>query len=431
VNRYELYRPLTERTLENYQVQYLARRYDFGKESLIAHLLIKEINARMDKAEAAVGIWRVHPFELYLQKGRQETALPLFRPEYLQPLLAGKDFSRARDKVFQSCWQCYRKVFPHACKKDLVKVIDPWLTVRRKGPSRYIDQLYEGEYRPGEENSSQWTAFIERIQPQTPTQRLEPPDVSAPETLLKKLTELVRIETGLGPRVARQLVEDVITLRNICCPRGTALKPGEMPLLVTHVSARLSEDLATRFRKLAPVIITVITPEEMKAVPETVPKYIEALKKRLVRVCFEAYRQNGLLTLMELQWIFQLSSHRISELLRSVQKEHDLIVPTPGTVLDAGRSMTHKKVIVGLHLKGQAVMDIAKRTHHSPRAVDNYIGTFEAVLILHLFGLPPPLMARILKRGISLIQEYIKLIDEVYKDRLEIKKYLLQQGVKI
>jgi len=429
MNRHEIYRPLTERTLENYQIQYLARRYDFGKKSLIAYLLVKEINEKMDKAEAQIGIWRVHPFELYFKKGRRETSLPLFDPRYLQPILSGGDFNEAREEVLQACWQRYSSAFPESVREELVKIIDPWSQIRGKGPSRYIDQLVETRC-PGE-NSDDWKSFIDWIQPQTPMQRVEQPDVSAPETLLRELTELVVEEAGMGPLVSRQLVEDVITLRNTCCPRGTALKSGEMPLLVTHVNARLCEERDTRFRQLTPVIVTVITAEELKSMPEEVPEYIEALKKRLVRICFEAYRQNGLLTLMELQWIFQLSSHRISELLRSVQNSHDLVVPTPGTVLDAGRSITHKRVIVEKHLEGHAVMEIAKETHHSPRSVDNYIGTFEAVLILYLFGLPPSLMARILKRGITLIREYINLIDEVYKDHFQIKEYLLKQGVKI
>ncbi|MCR4443157.1 MAG: DUF1670 domain-containing protein [Peptococcaceae bacterium] len=227
------------------------------------------------------------------------------------------------------------------------------------------------------------------------------------------------------------MVEEVIALRNICCPRTKELKPGEMPLVVTHVSARLSEDTATRFRRLAPVIITVWTPEELAEQPDTVPEFLAQLKRRIVRVCFETYRQNGLLTLMELQWIFQISSVRISELIRSVQREHNLVVPTPGTILDAGKSMTHKDVIVNLHLQGYTVKEIARMTHHSPRAVDNYIGTFEAVLILHLFGVSPGLMARLLKRGISLIKEHLKLVRENYRDHQEIKEYLIAQGVKI
>lgn len=199
-----------------------------------------------------------------------------------------------------------------------------------------------------------------------------------------------------------------------------------MPLVVTHVSARLSEDTATRFRRLTPVIITVWTQKELTGLPDTVPEYLELLKRRIVRVCFEAYRQNGLLTLMDLQWIFQISSVRISELIRSVQREHNIVVPTPGTVLDAGRSMTHKDVIVGLHLEGYNVTEISRMTYHSPRAVDNYVGTFEAVLILHLFGLSPALMARVLKKSISLVKEHLKLVQDVYRNHQEIK-----QGVKI
>jgi hypothetical protein len=133
-----------------------------------------------------------------------------------------------------------------------------------------------------------------------------------------------------------------------------------MPLVVTHVSARLSENRATRFRRLAPVIITVWTPEELAYPPQDVRECLELLKRRIMRVCFEAYHQNGLLTLMDLQWVFQLPAVRISELIRSVQREHNLVVPTPGTILDTGRSMTHKDVIVGLHLEGYTVKEIAR-----------------------------------------------------------------------
>jgi predicted DNA-binding protein len=238
-------------------------------------------------------------------------------------------------------------------------------------------------------DAASWDRMIEQIHPLLPADRLQAPDMLAPGRVLQELTEFVAAEAGLGRAVARQLVEEVISLRHICCPRARELKPYEMPLIVTHVSARLSEEMTTRFRQLAPVIITVWTPEELEQRLNNVPGFLEQLKRRIVRVCFEAYRQNGLLTLMELQWIFQISAARISELIRSVQKEHNLIVPIPGTILDAGRSMTHKDVIVGLHLEGYTVREIARMTHHSPRAVDNYVGTFEGVLILYMFGVAP------------------------------------------
>ena len=62
-----LYRPLLERSLENYQVQYLARNYDFGKQSRVAALIVAEVNMQIEKAEAQLGVRRVHPFHLYLK----------------------------------------------------------------------------------------------------------------------------------------------------------------------------------------------------------------------------------------------------------------------------------------------------------------------------------------------------------------------------
>ena len=133
---------------------------------------------------------------------------------------------------------------------------------------------------------------------------------------------------------------------------------------------------------------------------------------------------------MEMQWVFQISSSRISELIRSFQNEHNIVVPTPGTVLDAGRTMTHKDIIVRLHLKGYSVKKIARMTYHSPRAVDNYIGTFDRVLLLKLYGMKKSLIARILQKGPTLIAEYLKLVDEYYDDCQDIRKYLLAKGVK-
>ncbi|MBC7083747.1 MAG: DUF1670 domain-containing protein [Firmicutes bacterium] len=187
----------------------------------------------------------------------------------------------------------------------------------------------------------------------------------------------------------------------------------------------------SRFRQHAPVIPTVWTPEELQDQPRNVPQCLEQLKRRIVRVCFEAYRQNGLLGLMDLQWIFQTSTARISELIRSFQKEHNIVVPTPGTVLDAGRSMTHKDIIVNLHLQGHTVKEIAKITYHSPRAVDNHISTFQSLPILRLFRVPPEIMARLLQKTLRLIREHLNPVRKLYPSTSQLRQYLREQGVKI
>ncbi len=243
--------------------------------------------------------------------------------------------------------------------------------------------------------------------------------------MVKELSRFVECEAGQGPTVANHMVQELITLRNICCPRGRHLKTGEMPFLATSVHAHLSEEVAARFRRLTPVVLTVWKKEELRNPPpwdETITDELQ--KKRIIRVCFEAYRQNGLLSLMDLQWIFQISSNKISKLIQSAQKEYNIIVPIPGTVLDSGRSMTHKDIVIDLYLQGHTVREISSITYHSPRSVDNYINTFESVLILHLYGVPKRFIARILQKGISLIEEHLELVKQHFKTKEKIKELI-------
>jgi hypothetical protein len=430
MDRHELYRPLLERTLENYQIQHLARKYDFGRQSLVSRLIVERINSAMDEAEESIGILRVKPFCLYIKNKDGQAALPLFSPSYLEPLLEGRSYNAARSRVVKELFKIYKKSFRKSLKGDLLSIINPWSQVRSRGIKNYKKNLARKPFPYPAEDSLKWGRFVADINPVSPLKRLDVLDSSAPEKVLEKLTRFVKEEAGFGNILARQLVEDIVTIRAAVCPRTSRLKSGEMPMLLTHVSAKLSEDTATRYRKLSPVIITVLSKEELKGFPDTMDDYLPVFAKRILRICFEAYKQNGLLTLQEMQWIFMVSATRISEVVRSAEYRHNIIVPTPGTVLDAGRSITHKDIIVKLHLEGHNVSDISKITYHSPRSIDSYIGTFEAVLILYLYKMPVCLMSRILGKGKSLIREHLRLIEEVYSDVNAIKKDLIKKGIR-
>ena len=424
-----LYRPLLERSLLNYQVQYLAQNYDFGKQSRVAALIVAEVNTQIEKAEAQLGIRRVQPFHLYLKWKGQNLFFPLFSPEYLDPIFSGEGgFRASRQMMIGACGKEARKA--KMAPVELLGVVDPGYFVRH-GPRRKDPTIALDTRRI--ENSS-WSDSIreqiENLHPVSLFQRIDALDTGAPATLVHQLSQFVEREAGRGPTVSNHLVQELLTVRNVCCPRVRHLRSGEMPFLATSVNAHLSEEVATRFRRLKPVILTIWTKEELASCPWDDPISDEQLAKRIVRVCFEAYRQGGLLSLMDLQWIFQVSCTKISMLIRRAQKECAIIVPTPGTVLDAGRSMTHKDIVIELHLQGYTVREIARMTYHSPRAVDNYIGTFEAVLILDLYHIPKRLMSRILKKGISLIEEHLCLAREHFRDEEDRKRILAWKEVR-
>lgn len=427
-----LYGPLMERSLVNFQVQHLARNYDFGKQSRVAALIVEEVNSRMEEVEQGLGIKRICPFHLYLRWWGVDLELPLFRPEYLDPIFDGSgNFGVSRERVLAACLKIATRKKAKISPKQLRGIIDPYSFVRYRrrgrlrGGQNSQDMVAEGDATAGVRGE------IEAIKPLSPFERIDTLDCGAPVPLVNELNHFVECEAGQGPTVANHMVQELLTLRNVCCPRVRHLKTGEMPFLATSVHAHLSEEVATRFRKLSPVILTVWTKEELKNPPWEEAITDELQKKRLIRVCFEAYRQNGLLSLMDLQWIFQISSRKVSELIQSAEKQYNIIIPTPGTVLDSGRSMTHKDIVIDLYLRGHTVREISRITFHSPRSVDSYINTFESVLILHLYGVPKRLMARILRKGISLIEEHLEIVRQHFKTEEEANRLLEMKEVKV
>ena len=82
----DIYRPLQDRTVENYQVQHLVRKFDFAKESRIARLIVQAINAAVEQEEAKMRITRVRPFELFVTANRQSVSQTLLQDDNTAPL---------------------------------------------------------------------------------------------------------------------------------------------------------------------------------------------------------------------------------------------------------------------------------------------------------------------------------------------------------
>lgn len=136
-DRSEIYQPLIERTLDNYQMQHLARKYDFGKESLVSKLIIERINKTMDDAEEVLGIVRVKPFCLYLKNKNQMAILPLFSPEYLDPLLNGKSFNEAKSMLVDKLFKIYNRSFVKKNRDNFLSIVNSWSVTRLRNSGSY------------------------------------------------------------------------------------------------------------------------------------------------------------------------------------------------------------------------------------------------------------------------------------------------------
>lgn len=436
--REEVLGPLRERTLENAQVQLLAERYDLSRDSRLARAIVLQVNRELDAEERRRGVQRVRPGELLIRTGRGDLVLPLRTEEDIDRALAGERWDVIRRDIVARCEALYRQLYPEAPRWQVdgfLRCLWPGTGHRVSGPR---PSPIHGPRRERPWGSTRLLgeplAALDAQRARRWVERDPPRPAHRPETLAK-LQAFLRNEAGIAPAVQEPMLLDLMSLRARFCPRVSVLATGQMPLAAMHVDSGRSLWQPTRYQPLAPVVVTWVTGEESQRLrhdpPRTYEDLMERYGRRMGRAMVEAYTQDGLLSHMELQWIFLTSIATVSRALDWYQRQHQVILPCPGTVLDMGRTLTHKDLIVRLHLQGMSVLEIARHTYHHPRSVDAYLKAFDSVLILHLYGLPPHLMARALGRGETLVYEYLDLIDRHLKDVEAMRDYLRGRGVRL
>ncbi|MBC7342425.1 MAG: DUF1670 domain-containing protein [Clostridia bacterium] len=67
-----------------------------------------------------------------------------------------------------------------------------------------------------------------------------------------------------------------------------------------------------------------------------------------------------------MQWIFLASTGTVSRVVGQYQRQHQVILPCLGTVLDMGHMLTRKDLVIRLHVQGLCALEIARQTHHRP-----------------------------------------------------------------
>lgn len=104
---------------------------------------------------------------------------------------------------------------------------------------------------------------------------------------------------------------------------------------------------------------------------------VVALRRhRIERLSHQAYQQGGLLTLEDLA--YRILNCGMRTLVRDLQafREQSIVLPLRSTIKDMGRGISHRSLIVRHWLAGKEYEEISRATHHSPRAVANYVSKF-------------------------------------------------------
>jgi DNA-binding CsgD family transcriptional regulator len=142
-------------------------------------------------------------------------------------------------------------------------------------------------------------------------------------------------------------------------------------------------------------------------------------RARILDLCQQALSQGALLTAEDLAYrVFFVTTRTISRDLIAVRQAHpDVLIPMRSTLHDLGPVLTHRTQIVRLALQGKTTSQICQIMHHSPEAVANYLSTFARCAQLAHKAMQAGQIAFLLRRGVSLVNAYHKILEERRHDR--------------
>src|SRR5580658_818794 len=140
---------------------------------------------------------------------------------------------------------------------------------------------------------------------------------------------------------------------------------------------------------------------------------------RILDLCQQALSQGALLTSEDLAYrVFFVTPRTISRDLIVVRQAHpNVLIPMRSTLHDLGPVLTHRTQIIRLALQGKTTSQICQIMHHSPEAVANYLSIFTRCSQLARKKMQAGQIAFLLRRGVSLIKAYLKILEECQRDR--------------
>ena len=407
----------------------LRERFDFGRESWLAEHLVAKFNTLMGSFEDQAGIRRVHPGEILVFYCGEKVTLPLLTPAGAAELVAGKRYPEVLHQMQQLALSRLQAVDPGATMHDVFLLMAQRQLLPRRG-TKGIRSLPDVQRTPEKTPRGGINPQLLGCRPLVRT------DVEGfvPSEVKDHLLQFMCREENFSPARALALLEELARLRERYCPLASVLQPGQAVWIGIACGDRQQEEKATTFRKQVPVIVTLHTPQELAVFgdPHLNLAVVNRVHQQMIaRMATEAYLQSALLSTIDLGFLVMRPQRTVADLITAYEQEHDLVLPTPGSVHDAGRKLTHKRRIIQLHLQGMLNQEIARVMHHSPEAIDHYVADFHATLILYLYDVPPLLAARVMRRGIGLVREHLALIRENFPDKDVVKEHLRRFDAKL
>jgi hypothetical protein len=223
------------------------------------------------------------------------------------------------------------------------------------------------------------------------------------------LVNHLRTRYSFSPAMAEVLAEDALYLRTVSAP-GSRQDGQIIWYAVKHTEPA---GKALRDCEYEAVCLTLHDPGD---IAQRHRDGLLELKRRILkRITDEAIAQGAPLTQEDLAAILWMDRKTVRSHIAVLAGRGETVI-TRAHFTDAGRGVTHKRLIIKLFLLGVPETEIVRRTHHHLSNVERYINGFLRVALLHRQGQAPQIISRITSFSLFLISEYIVLYEELAVD---------------
>ncbi len=197
---------------------------------------------------------------------------------------------------------------------------------------------------------------------------------SRSKTYETSLFNLIQVEFGYigGPDVVKLFVQKICDLNREYYKRAEYVRPGEMRYLALKAGQKYSRGRKLSEMRLMPVTLTVVAPEDIEDRVARLQR-MERMKKISARLLREAKAQGAVLSETDIAIIFRVSCSAVSNYVLGYEGEHGVVLPRPGSEMDIGKTLTHKKLAFQNYKKKLSTTKNARLIDHSPESVDRYI----------------------------------------------------------
>jgi len=253
-----------------------------------------------------------------------------------------------------------------------------------------------------------------------PSSGCRPYEASDRKTFKGALCHLLQTEfPGIfGPAVTRLFADKIDQLYERFHPPRSRFALGQLFRAGVAIDDPPSRNKRIEDTRLVPVVLDLVTPRD---IDEAKVKGMRSRTRRarIARLFRQAHEQGAVLSLADVSLMIHINYSTLSHLVREQERETGEMVPRRGTIHDMGRSVTHKRIICYKRLVEQKpTSQVAQETFHSADEVECYVQCLRRVQLCRDSGMSPEEAAQATGHSLSLVQEYLGLIEEFGLPRL-------------